>query len=89
MKNILELFKKKKEPEADADRSDKEYSDKLKRHKFDKLKRNLIIAAAIVVVGAAVYLYVDNRSFSGYEKTQNLQTGDTTQFKLYEYGDYY
>ena len=32
---------------------------------------------------------MDNKSFSDIEKTENILTGDTTKFKLYEYGEYY
>ena len=44
MKSIVELIKREKEPEHD-----KEYVNKLKNHKYKKLKRNLIIVAVIVM----------------------------------------
>lgn len=87
MKNIIELIKKKKETEED--KSDKEYSDKLRKHKFNKLKRNLIIAVAVAAVFTGIYVYMNNKTYSEVEKQENIFTGDATKFKLYEYGEYY
>ncbi|MDE6208843.1 MAG: hypothetical protein K2M73_04100 [Lachnospiraceae bacterium] len=84
MKSIVELIKREKEPEHD-----KEYVNKLKSHKYKKLKRNLIIVAVIVIAFIGVYLYNLNKTYDDYSIDENILSGDTTKFKFYEYGEYY
>lgn len=61
---------------------------KLKRHKRAKATRVIGIVAVILLVIGGYYLYLQNRTFTGYDivETVDLEEGYTCRY--YEFGDY-
>ena len=67
MTNIKDLFKKRKNPDED-----KEYTDKLRNHKINKVKKYVLILLAVLVVFIGIKVYMANKTFSEYEITENI-----------------
>ena len=84
MTNIKDLLKKRKNPDED-----KEYTDKLRNHKINKVKKYVLILLAVLVVFIGIKVYMANKTYSEYEITENILAGDTTKCKFYEYGEYF
>lgn len=60
----------------------------LKRHKRAKFTRVIAVVAVVLLVIGGYYLYLQNRTFTGYDvvETVDLEEGYTCRY--YEFGDY-
>lgn len=81
MSKIRDFLKGRKEESKDP-----EYDDKLRKHKWKKIRRYAIIIGIIIAVTLFVLIYINNRTYSECEVESEIMKGDTTKCMFYEYG---